>query len=101
MFSRDLLSLKGDDVEALLRGREREIMEAVKGAYVAHAAGESSLPNSLFLNFPGRERDRLIALPAYLGRDQARLGGGARLGHRIVFTRPVFRLAPGPYRRTR
>lgn len=68
MFSRDVLILKGEDVEALLRGREREIIDTVKAAYVAHAARKSSLPNSLFLNFPGRERDRIIALPAYLGQ---------------------------------
>lgn len=63
----DLLILTGEDVAAAVEGREREIIEAVARAYLVHAAGESSLPNSVFLRFPGDELDRIIALPAYLG----------------------------------
>ena len=69
MSNRDVLILKGDEIDAALAGREQEIIAAVEAAYKAHSAGDSSLPNSLFLRFPNNERNRIIALPAYLGRE--------------------------------
>lgn len=59
--------LKGEDVLAALRGREAAILEAVRGAYLAHARGESAVPHSSFLRFPAHDRERIIALPAFLG----------------------------------
>jgi ornithine cyclodeaminase len=59
--------LRGEEVSSLLDGREREIMELVRAAYEAHQQAESSLPHSLFLPFPNQPRNRIIALPAYLG----------------------------------
>lgn len=67
MASRDILTLNGDDVRVLLRGREQQVIEAISSAYKAHGRGDSSLPHSLFLRFPADERSRIIALPAYLG----------------------------------
>ena len=67
MASGDVLTLNGDDVRTLLDGREQEILKAAAAAYRAHGRGESSLPHSLFLRFPADERNRIIALPAYLG----------------------------------
>lgn len=67
MAGRDVLTLKGDEVETLLVGREHEVLAAIAAAYRAHGEGKSSLPNSLFLRFPDDERNRIIALPAYLG----------------------------------
>ena len=67
MARRDVLTLKGAQVESLLRGREPEVLAAIAAAYRAHGRGQSSLPNSLFLRFPDDERNRIIALPAYLG----------------------------------
>lgn len=64
----DLLILKWQEVAALLEGREAEIIEAVRAAYVAHAEGGSQLPHSLFLRFPDNLKNRIIALPAYINQ---------------------------------
>ena len=69
MSNRDVLILKGDEIDAVLKGREQEIIATVEAAYKVHSAGDSSLPNSLFLRFPNNERNRIIALPAYLGQN--------------------------------
>lgn len=63
----DILILRGHEILSMLAGRERELIDTVRLAYEAHAKGESSLPHSLFLRFPGNESNRIIALPAYLG----------------------------------
>jgi ornithine cyclodeaminase len=58
--------LKGSEVESLLQGQERSLLHVVKLAYEAHRRGQSFLPQSTFLRFPGDEVSRIIALPAYL-----------------------------------
>lgn len=67
MHDNDILILKGDEVLSLLTDRELDVIETVRLAYITHAAGGSSLPQSTFLNFAGQPKDRIIALPAYLG----------------------------------
>jgi 2,3-diaminopropionate biosynthesis protein SbnB len=65
----DILIVKGHEVEALLAGRELEIMQTVRRAYETHGEGLSCLPHSTFVRFPHDDRARIIALPAYLGGD--------------------------------
>jgi 2,3-diaminopropionate biosynthesis protein SbnB len=69
MRNGDVIILKARDVQSLLAGREAELIETVRSAYVAHARGATSLPHSSFLNFPNDERNRIIAMPAYVGDD--------------------------------
>lgn len=69
MHQDDIFILKNLEVLTLLSGRESEIVQTVGEAYRAHGAQQSSLPHSLFLRFPDNQRNRIIALPAYLGGD--------------------------------
>ncbi|SRR6266436_3139288 len=69
MLYDDILILKERDVSSILAGRDLDIIEVVRRAYEAHAREHSSLPHSTFLHFPDASHKRIIALPAYLGRE--------------------------------
>jgi N-[(2S)-2-amino-2-carboxyethyl]-L-glutamate dehydrogenase len=64
-----MMILKGSEVLSLLTGRESELMDLVRAAYIAHARNKSMLPHSVFLRFPEDAKNRIIALPSYLGAD--------------------------------
>ncbi len=66
--------LRHDDVQAVLVGRELEVLNAVQSAYVLHGEGASELPFSSFLRPPGVPGSRIIALPAYLGGREPVIG---------------------------
>ncbi|MGP4047158.1 2,3-diaminopropionate biosynthesis protein SbnB [Streptomyces sp. 2A115] len=59
--------IAGETVHGILAGQEAEVLEVVRGAYLAHGDGQSVNPPSYFLRYPDRPADRIIALPASLG----------------------------------
>lgn len=66
----DLLVVGGQDVADTLEGKELAVIDIIRAAYEAHAAGLTSVPHSIFLRFPGQPKDRIIGLPAYVGTEQ-------------------------------
>jgi len=64
-----MLILGREEVRAALAGQESSVVDVVRDAYRQHARGRTAVPHSVFLRFPGDDRNRIIALPAYLGRD--------------------------------
>lgn len=62
-----LLLLRGDEINHLLKGQEAAIMTVVEQAYRAHANGNTIMPPNGYLHFPGMEKERIIAKAAFLG----------------------------------
>jgi ornithine cyclodeaminase len=57
----------GSTVKGVIADNREQVFDAVKTAYCLHSAGDSINPDSYFLRYPDRPRDRIIALPAHLG----------------------------------
>lgn len=62
-----LLLLRGDEIEYLLKGQEASILKVVEQAYQAHANRNTIMPPNGYLHFPGMEKERIIAKAAFLG----------------------------------
>ncbi|MEV4174074.1 2,3-diaminopropionate biosynthesis protein SbnB [Nonomuraea sp. NPDC049709] len=62
-----LTVISAAEIAQQVEGNRHICLDLVRRAYLAYAEGHSALPFSSFLRFPGRPRDRIIALPAYLG----------------------------------
>jgi ornithine cyclodeaminase len=54
-------------VKRVIGDSRKQVFDAVETAYRLHAAGDSINPDSSFLRYPGKPRNRIIALPAHLG----------------------------------
>ena len=65
-----ILVLSGRDVGRALGGRAQEVIASVRSAYCEHQKGHSFLPHSVFVRFPDRQKERIIALPGYLGGER-------------------------------
>src|SRR5438046_10688783 len=65
----ELSIINGKTVFDVVRARRSECIRIVREAYLAHADGQSVNPDSYFLRFPDKPDCRIIALPAYLGKN--------------------------------
>lgn len=55
----------GKQVWEVMCSSQQRVIDAIEQAYVAHHRGKTVNPNSYFLKFPDKPRDRIIALPAH------------------------------------
>jgi 2,3-diaminopropionate biosynthesis protein SbnB len=66
--------ISGAQVQHVLQGHEKQIVDLIETIYRLHGAGDSVNPPSYFLRFPDRPSSRIIALPASIG-GQVRVDG--------------------------
>lgn len=59
--------VSGTTVKSVIDAHKDKVFSAVEAAYRLHAAGDSINPDSYFLRYPAKTRNRIIALPAHLG----------------------------------
>jgi N-[(2S)-2-amino-2-carboxyethyl]-L-glutamate dehydrogenase len=59
--------IPGAQVDRVLSGQEKRVVELVEAAYRVHGTGDTVNPPSYFLRFPDRPASRIIALPASIG----------------------------------
>jgi len=69
-----VLILRAHDVADALAGRELDVIDVIEQTYRAHATGRTAVPHSVFLRFPDQPRERIIALPAFVGGPHAAAG---------------------------
>src|SRR5262245_18275678 len=65
----ELSIINGKTVFEIIQAHRNECIRIVRKAYLAHADGKSVKPDSYFLRFRDKPDCRIIALPAYLGKD--------------------------------
>ncbi len=59
--------VSGSTVKGVIGDNRELVFDAVEMAYRLHSAGSSINPDSYFLRYPEKPRNRIIALPAHLG----------------------------------
>src|SRR5207247_11227568 len=65
----ELSIINGKTVFDIVRAHRAECIRIVRDAYLARADGPTINPDSYFLRVPDKPDCRIIALPAYLGKD--------------------------------
>ncbi len=65
----DVSVIKGKTAFDIVHARLGECVRIVKEAYLSHGDGRTVNPDSYFLRFPDNPGARIIALPAFLGRE--------------------------------
>ena len=61
-----MLVIAHGEVMSVLADHDSDVVDIVADAYRAHFSGSSALPHSVFLRFPGDDRNRIIGLPGFL-----------------------------------
>ena len=59
--------VSGSTVARVIDDNKEQVFDAVEAAYRLHASGNTLNPDSYFLRYPDRPRDRIIALAAHVG----------------------------------
>lgn len=72
---RSLVVLPEASVLEQLDASLEKLIERVEDAYLAHWQARSVCPHSMFLRFPDRPRDRIIALPGYVRLQDSEIAG--------------------------
>lgn len=62
----DFHVIDGQTAHGLIYGDIQGCFDAVARAYIAHSDGHAVNPRSVFMTFPDRPKNRIIALPAHL-----------------------------------
>ncbi|WP_432037682.1 2,3-diaminopropionate biosynthesis protein SbnB [Streptomyces cucumeris] len=62
--------ISGAQVDHVLSGHEKQVLELVEEVYRLHGAERTVNPPSYFLRFPDRPSSRIIALPASVGGER-------------------------------
>src|SRR5947199_4816730 len=65
----ELAIINGKTVFDIVHAHRSECIRIVREAYLAHADGQSVNPDCYLLQFPDKPDCRIIALPAYLGKN--------------------------------
>lgn len=69
--NRSLKIIPGGFIRSLVQSEWRTVVSVVRDAYLAHDAGRTVNPQSVFLRIPGRPDARIIALPAHITGDES------------------------------
>lgn len=66
--------ISGKVIHDILSRFQNEVIDIVKSTYLAHGKGDTVNPDSYFLRFPERPKDRIIALPAAINAEEKLTG---------------------------